>query len=432
MLSDMHFTRTARLSTMSIPKLKILVSGAGIAGPCFAYWLTRSRLNTSITLVERSPSPRVTGQSLDIEGPAVEIVKKMNLEEAVRAKHTTEEGTRILNSAGKTVVQFDVGEVFTANYEILRADLAGLFLDATANSDNVRYMYGDSIKSLKQSEKAVDVSFTGGSQDTFDLVVAADGSTSRTRSMILSEDDLKDSYNFIGQYLAFFSIPRQSHDQKFWHIYNAPKGLSIMTRPHRSNTTMGTYLCITTTAHGKRDPAVEVAMDKGTEAAKRLLHKYFENTGWEAKRVLKGMDGAKDFYMTRAAQVKLPKWTNGRAACIGDAAFATFGVGTTLAIESAYLLAGELSKIQSSDDIPQALERYEKVFRPLYTKMEDLPPGFPQIAFPQTAWGIRLLQSVLWLISKLKVYKLFQGGSEMTWKLPTYDWRSAEGDSANP
>ena len=407
---------------MSAPKLRVLVVGAGIAGSCVAFWLAKTSLDISITVVERSPSPRVTGQSVDIRGPAVEIIKRMNLAEAVRSRHTTEEGTRFVNPLGKSFAQFNAGESFTAEYEILRADLSQLFLDATEGLGKVKYIYGDSVKSLEQTDRDINVTFTGGSKDKFDLVVAADGSTSKTRSMILDEQVLKDSYNFLGQYIAFFSIPSRPTDPKLWQWYNVPKGLSVMIRPHRNTSTMGAYLSITTPARGQRDPAVEDAIDKGTEDAKRMLHKYFENTGWEAKRVLEGMDKAEDFYMSRAAQVKLSKWTNGRALVLGDAAFATFGVGTSLAIESAYMLAGELSKIQSSNDVPKALERYEEVFRQLYAKMEDLPPSFPQIAFPQTAWGLRLRDSVLWFVSKTKMYKLFQGGSGTDWKMPCYDW----------
>jgi 2-polyprenyl-6-methoxyphenol hydroxylase-like FAD-dependent oxidoreductase len=135
------------------------------------------------------------------------------------------------------------------------------------------------------------------------------------------------------------------------------------------------------------------------------------------------MDHAEDFYMSRAAQVKLSKWTNGRTLVLGDAAWATFGIGTTLAIEGAYMLAGELSKIQSSDDIPQALERYEEVFRPLYAKMEELPPGFPQILCPQTAWGMRLRDSVLWFASKTKAHKLLPADPGVEWELPSYSWK---------
>ena len=409
---------------MSTPQLKVLISGAGIAGPCFAYWLARARLRTSITIVERSPTPRATGQAIDIRGPAaIEIVKKMKLLDAVRSYYTTEEGTTFVNSSGKAIAQFGAGENFTAEYEILRADLSQLFLKATETSDNIRYIYNESIKSLEQTDKEVKVTFAGGSEDTFDLVVAADGSTSKTRPMILDEQTLKDCYQFLGQYNAFFSIPNQPNDSRRWQIFSPQGGLCIMIRPHRNPSTMGAYMCITMPARGQRDPTVEDAMMKGDEETKRMLHKYFENAGWEAERVLEGMDHAEDFYMSRAAQVKLSKWANGRAVVLGDAAWATFGTGTTLAIQGAYMLAGELSKIQSSSDIPQALRRYEEVFRPTYAKMEDHIPGFPQIMFPNTAWGIALRDSILWFVSKSKLYKLFRGGPDhMEGELPFYDW----------
>ncbi|KAG0647703.1 Monooxygenase CTB7 [Hyphodiscus hymeniophilus] len=416
------YCSSRRRRSMSTPKIKVLISGAGIAGPCLAYWLSRARPNFSITIIERSATPRVTGQSIDIHGPAIEVVKRMKLDEAIRSCHTTETGTRIFNSSGKPCAQFDAGDTFTAQYEILRADLSQIFLEATEGLDNVQYKYGDSIKSLDQREKIVHVTFTGGSEETFDLVVAADGGTSRTRPMILDGEILKDSYKSLGQYIAFFSIPSRPDDPKLWQIYNAPKGLSVMTRPHRTPSTIGAYLCITKPARGQRDPVVDDAMTKGTEAQKRILHEYFDNAGLEAKRVLDGMDKSEDFYMSLAAQVKLRKWTNGRAVVLGDAAWATFGVGTTLAIEGAYMLAGELSKIQSGDDIPCALERYEEVFRPLYMKQEELPPGFPQLAFPQTAWALTLLRSAMWFVSKTKIHKLLPSDPGLKWTLPDYDW----------
>ena len=407
---------------MSAAKLKVLISGAGIAGNCLAYWLSRTRLNASITIIERSPVPRVTGQSIDIRGSAIDIIKEMKLEETIRSRLTTEEGTTFVNSSGKTFAQFRTGDAFTAEYEILRADLSQIFLEATKGLGHVQHVYGDSIKSLEQTDKGVNVSFAGGSKDAFDLVVAADGSTSSTRSMILDEHVLKDSYNFLGQYIAFFSIPSQPNDSKLWYWHNTPKGLCIMRRPHRNPSTVGAYLCITTPARGQRDAAVEDALNKGTEDTKLMLHNYFRGVGWEAKRVLEGMDHAKDFYISRAAQVKLSKWTNGRALVIGDAAFATFGIGTSLAIESAYVLAGELSKIQSSIDIPQALKRYEEVFRPLHAKKEDIPSIFPQKVFPQTALGLWMRDSTLWFISKTKMYQLFQGSSEEKGTMPSYEW----------
>ncbi|KAB8304066.1 hypothetical protein EYC80_005408 [Monilinia laxa] len=202
------------LST-NAPRLKVLISGAGITEPCLAYWLSRTRLNISIRIIERSPVPRATGQAIDIRGSAVEITKKMKLEEAIRARNTTEQDTMMLNSSGKPFATFPVGDTFTSDYEILRADLSELFLEATESFDNIQYRYGDSVNKIEQTETGVNVTFDSGSKDTFDLVVGADGSTSNIRSMVLDDKTLKNSYNFIGQYIAFFSIQSQPNDSKF-------------------------------------------------------------------------------------------------------------------------------------------------------------------------------------------------------------------------
>jgi len=411
--------------SLSNSPLKVLISGAGIAGPCLAYWLSRTRLNTSITIVERSPVPRPTGQSIDVRGAAINVIKEMKLEEAVRARDTTELGTRMLNSKGNLIAEFRKGDAFTADYEILRADLCGLFLDATEKFENVKYVYGDYVTNVEQSAESAAVTFDSGKQETFDLIVGADGSTSKIRSMILDKTALEGSYNFIGQYIAYFSIPSRPTDEKYWNWYTTTDGLALMTRPHRTPSTIGVYMCITKPARGIRDPVVEKAMDDGSIAQKRVLREYFEGCGWEAERILEGMDTSKDFYMSRAAQVKLPIWHAGRAVLLGDAAFATFGIGTSLAITSAYYLAGELSKIGSSAEVPRALDDYETVFRKIYSKSEDLPPGFPQIAFPQTGWGMKLRDLSLWFASKTKLYKLLPDDDKAEEaKLAEYDWKN--------
>jgi hypothetical protein len=57
-------------------------------------------------------------------------------------------------------------------------------------------------------------------------------------------------------------------------------------------------------------------MERGNEEVKKLLHEYFKDAGWQASRLLEGMETAKDFYFTPWAQVKMPKWTNGRVVLV--------------------------------------------------------------------------------------------------------------------
>lgn len=414
-----HFIRT--MSLTKAPQLKVLINGAGIAGSTFAYWLARTGLNASITVLERSPFPRPTGQSIEIRGPAISIVEKMGLLPSVLARNTTEEGTRLINASSKIVAEFGKGGL-TSEYEILRSDLCGLFLDASKSMKNVNYVYGDYVTAVQQTDQTVDVTFDSGAKENFDLIVGADGSASRIRSLILDEETRKGSYNFIGQYIAYFSIPRIESDTKHWYWYNAPKGRGLMTRPHRNGKTIGCYVIITTPAHGQHDPLIEAAMEGGPEKQKEILHTYLHDAGWQAERILAGMETCDDFYMSRAAYVKLPTWTSNRAVLLGDAAHATFGVGTTLAVEGAYLLAGELGKTKSSDDIPAALKRYEETYRKIQGQGAELPPGFPQFAFPQTAWAIRLRDALAWTICKTKAYKLLPDDKPDDSKLPPYEW----------
>jgi 2-polyprenyl-6-methoxyphenol hydroxylase-like FAD-dependent oxidoreductase len=358
------------------------------------------------------------------------VLKKMGLEEAARARDTTELGTRILNRKGGVVVEIPKGEGggggLTAEYELLRADLCGLFMEATENRPSVEYRFGHYVTGLEQDDMKVDVTFHNGTKEAFDMVVAADGASSKIRSMILDKSSLEGSYNFTGMYTAFLSIPSLPTDTRHWYWFNEPNGLCLMTRPHRTGKTVGVYMVICTPAHGVRLPDVEAALEGGVEAQKGLLKRYFANSGWQARRILDQLDTSDDFYMSRSAQVKLPIWHANRTVLLGDAAFAAMGVGTSLAIESAYHLAGHLGKITSSAEVPAALDAYESEFRKVYKKSEDMPFGFPQIMFPQTAMGLKVRDVVAWTVGKTKVWKLLpDGDSEGSGKLAEYEWAEA-------
>lgn len=70
-----------------------------------------------------------------------------------------------------------------------------------------------------------------------------------------------------------------------------------------------------------------------------------------------------------------PKYTKGHCVILGDAAFATMGIGTSLAMTGAYCIAGELSKIESASQAPNALQKYEDLVRPDCMGGLGLPNG---------------------------------------------------------
>ena len=100
----------------------VLVAGAGIAGPTLAFWLRRHGLRPVV--LERAEGLRLGGQNIDIRGAAREVVRRMGLEERLRAASTGEKGLRFVDERGATKATFPAGtsdsDGFTAELEILR------------------------------------------------------------------------------------------------------------------------------------------------------------------------------------------------------------------------------------------------------------------------------------------------------------------------
>lgn len=64
--------------------LNVLVVGASIAGPAAAYWLAKA--GAHVTVIERFPYLRTSGQNVDIRSCGVTIMRKIpGMEETVRA-----------------------------------------------------------------------------------------------------------------------------------------------------------------------------------------------------------------------------------------------------------------------------------------------------------------------------------------------------------
>lgn len=419
--------------------LSILISGAGIAGSSLALILARTaslKTKPIITIIERSPTPRTTGQAIDIRGPAVGVIRKLGLEERIKALHTTEVGTVFIGPGGGEVARFEAsgdgdGSGMTSAYEILRGDLAALLLqqvDAAKEGGlaNVQVVHGETIALLDEKDDGVTVAFANEKLEAqkFDVVVAADGMASTTRAMMFDEYASQVCVKPTGMYIAYFTIPRIEEDNDLWNWYNAPRGLAVHIRPHRNKKTMGVYLALTN-AKVARSPEIDQILAQDVPAQKRFLHTYFKDAGWQTERFLNAMDQADDFYMQQSPQVKTQQWSKGRCTLLGDSAYCTMGMGTSLALIGAYVLAGELAKANSRNpaELVTALGRYDEVLRPFVSECQRIPPGVFQMVNPQTKLGIRTRNAVLRLASWTRLGRLFQGhGEEGKWKLPDYGW----------
>jgi hypothetical protein len=159
-----------------------------------------------------------------------------------------------------------------------------------------------------------------------------------------------------------------------------------------------------------------------------LLRREFADAGWQSQRLLDAMDQAPDFYFHVIEQIKMAKWSNNRIVCLGDTAFAPTpltGMGTSLAIIGAYMLAGELSKLDNGEHPSRALSAYEAKFRPYVEESQSIPFFVPVIMHPGTAWKRWLLHGFVSGISKLVAIpwvksKLGDPSDDVSFPLPEY------------
>lgn len=210
---------------MSTPS--ILISGASIAGPTLASWLGAA--GWDVTVIERFDQLRDEGQNIDIRGTGREVLRRMGLEDVVRAAHTHETGLDFVDERGRPVARIAAGtddtSGGTAELEILRGRLSRILHDHS--STDAAYVFGDQITALHDDGHGVDVEFRHGPARRFDAVVIAEGLRSRTRSLVIRDVRLRE----LGLYSAYFTIPRTDADDNRWRWLIADRGRGVTLRP---------------------------------------------------------------------------------------------------------------------------------------------------------------------------------------------------------
>ena len=413
--------------------MRVLISGAGIAGPTLAWFLAKA--GSRITIVEKSHSLLSHGQNIDIKGSAITVIKKMGLMDHIRRFNTTEKGTQFIDSKGRPFAPFPLKEgssaSFTSEFEILRGDLAAVLYEATKDHPNVNYLFGTTIKNVvSNDEDTVKIELGNGEVQEFDLLVAADGQWSKVRKQCFPPECV--NVVDMGLYVVYWTIPRLPSDNDWWNIYQALQSRAITLRPDPHGTIRAMLTCMPCNDDQKKAWLEASKSDRQTQEA--LLKREFADAGWQAQRLLDAMDQTPDFYFQAVQQIKMAKWSNSRVVCLGDTAYAPTpltGMGTSLAITGAYILAGELSKLEDGEHPSKALQTYESTFRSFVEATQKIPFFVPAIAHPEVAWKRWLLHALASALSKVAaipwLVNRFEQSDDDDFPLPSYPSLDDEG-----
>lgn len=416
--------------------LRVLIAGASIAGTTAAYWLAKT--GAKITVIERFPQMRTSGQNIDIRTAGVSVMRKMpGMEEAVRAHLVPMDGMSLVHENGRPYGTMAATgdpdqQSLISEYEILRGDLARIIFDMTKNHENVKYVFGEQIASMQQdvhSDGPVTVDFMNGTPSSqYDLVVACDGATSRTRAIGLG-CGVRDYIRPMNAWAAYFSIEKDLLDERqIVEMYSAIGGRTIAIGPDSTGGNRVTLMGIHPHDDDRALREFREASKFGTDALKAFVANHYKGAGWKCDSAIQSMMETNDFYGSEWVQVKVPTLFNGRFVLVGDAGYANgpTGTGTSLAMAGAYILAGEIGKHRG--DLAAGLKGYDEQIRPLVTEMQRLPPFFSMMLGPQSAWGIWLRNNLFAFICWSRIPSLFQklfGGASAhsdEYKVPEYEW----------
>jgi 2-polyprenyl-6-methoxyphenol hydroxylase-like FAD-dependent oxidoreductase len=359
---------------------RVLISGASVAGPALAFWL--SRYGFEVTVVERSPGIRPGGYAVDFRGAGMKALERMGLADAAKQHETRTGSITMVNAKDQTIARLPDG--FTSGeLEILRGDLAQLFYEATCR--DAEYLFDDSIRSIVEKDNAVETILASGKTGSYDFVVGADGLHSNVRAIAFGEESR--FVTNMGYQIAIFTVP------DFLHLGNAGKYYVELGRR------VG---CFGTPNDGMAKASFHFAtkktdMDydrKDAAAQKNLVRSTFADMKWATRQMLDMMDAAPDFYFDSLSQVKMDRWSKGRVVLLGDSASCASpmsGMGTSIAVAGAYVLAGELK--ETNGDYTRAFANYEQTMRGFVREAQKMAES--------VSWFIPRSRFKLWYSAKL-------------------------------
>ena len=343
------------MSSMAFRKSRsVLISGASIAGPTLAFWL--DRYGFDVTVVERATAVRGGGYPIDIRGTAMDVIERMGLLPQVNAAHIASRALTFIDAAGKTIGTIPVYDL-TGNkgrdVELPRGELTTLLYGLTGNS-RVRYRFDDSIEAIEDDGAGVNVRFRSGERQRYDVVLGADGLHSMTRRLVFGPEERFSHY--LGHTFNLFSM-RNDFGLSHGGIVYAEPGRAAGLFDVRDSEELFAFLIFATETPPFGAQASKAEQIERTAAV-------FADGGWEVPRMVEALRHADDLFFDTVSQIRMPSWSKGRVALVGDAAYAPSfrsGQGTSIALVGAYVLAGELA---GHDNPPDAFAAYEGLVRP--------------------------------------------------------------------
>lgn len=363
--------------------MRVLISGASIAGPVLAYWLARRGIQA--TVVERAPVLRKTGgHAVDLFRPAMNISEQMGVIDRIEAHATGTKRLVVHRDGGRSPAVVDYAKLASAisdrHVEIMRDDLSQIYYDASRA--DVEYIFGDEITNISPDG---DVQFARSAGRRFDVIVGADGLHSGVRELTFGPE--AGHTRFLDRHLAVLSVPKPLADPGDLLTYiSVDRMTAIYTADHLDDA-RAIFIF--------RTPEPPAFHHRDTAAQKALVDNTFRSMGVDIDSWLDLLNAGGAFYFDSITQLSLTSWSRGRVTLVGDAGYCpgpAVGGSTSLAVLGAYVLAGELHK--AGDDFTAAFAAYEQVMAESVERSRNFARTVAVHLVPSSPWRVWALTAL--------------------------------------
>jgi len=320
---------------------RILVIGGGIGGLTAATALGQKGFE--VTVIERDPDNAVEGVGISQQANVVRALGGLGLAEDYVNAGYPYNAVEIYAPDGSLIVRtpsISLIEGYPASMGIPRRALHRVLQGAAERAD-ATIRRGLTALTLDDDGDTVRVTFSDGTEGTFDLVVGADGIYSQTRRTIFPDAPKPE---LVGQGVWRYSLPRPEGFDAL-HVYNGRIGVGLVPMSQES-----IYIYATTPA-----PDNPIYPAEGLAAVMReQLAACAPAIREIAERIV---DDEGVVYRPLEAIFLDGPWHKGRIVLLGDAVHATtphLGQGGGMAIEDAVVLAEELARHDAPEEAFEA------------------------------------------------------------------------------
>lgn len=323
--------------------MRILIVGAGISGLTLGCFLEK-HTDFEVDIIDKATDWSRLGFTIGIWDLGRRILSRLDLDGDFDRLGREIHSLFIADRDNKHLVRLYHFDEFYKKYEsaythIGRKDLHDILL----NNSNCKVRMGLSPEKITQQNNSVEVIFSDGTKESYDLVVGADGLHSKVRELIFPNDKVE----YTGNRVWFSWIPRK--------FVNEQTVTEIIGKNHICNLF--------------DDPSNACAVFIGPEISKTFddpktrmerLKNHFKSFGAPIPEILSTLK-AEDLLPSDIGFVNSNNWVKDRIVLIGDAAHAMepfAGIGASMGMEDAYVLTDELCQLHSPSIINKVLERY--------------------------------------------------------------------------